>query len=104
MDEYLTLTEAAKLIPGRVPGKRMAVGTIWRWCRRGVRNGIRLKSVLIGQQRFTTRAWLQEFIDALTQAAEPDGREPLHLRTPRQRQTAAERATEELKEMWGKNE
>ena len=102
MHEYLTLTEAAKLIPGRQPGKRMSVGTIWRWCRRGVRNGIRLKSVLIGQQRYTTREWLQEFIDSLTQAAEPDSREPLRLRTPRQRQTAAERATEELKKMWGK--
>ena len=100
MDGYLTLTEAAKLIPGRVPGKRMAVGTVWRWCRRGVRNGIRLKSVLIGQQRYTTREWLQEFIDAVTQAAEPDGHEALRLRTPRQRRTAAEQATEELKKMW----
>jgi Protein of unknown function (DUF1580) len=104
MHEYLTLTEAAKLIPGRQPGKRMAVGTIWRWCKRGVRDGIRLKSVLIGQQRYTTREWLQEFIDALTQAAEPDGNEPLRLRTPRQRRTAAEQATEELKKMWGQKQ
>ena len=101
MDDYLTLAEAAKLVPSRKNGKRIFVGTIWRWCKRGVRNGIRLKSVLIGQQRYTTRAWLQEFTDAVTQAAEPCGTEAIHIRTPRQRRTAAEQATEELKKMWG---
>jgi hypothetical protein len=100
-EDYLTLTEAAKLIPGREPGKRISVGTIWRWCKRGVRNGIRLQSVLIGQQRYTTKLWLQEFIDAVTKTAEPVGNEPPHSRTPRQRQAAAERATEELKKLWG---
>ena len=102
MHDYLTLTEAAKLIPGRRPGKRISVGTLWRWCNRGVQNGMRLRSVLIGQQRYTTREWLQEFIDAVTQAAEPEGRKTPHFRTPCQRQKAADQAAEELKKVWEK--
>src|SRR5437016_1510804 len=52
--DVLTLAEAAALIPGRTPGKRVYVNTVWRWCRKGVR-GVRLQSVLIGGQRCTTR-------------------------------------------------
>ena len=58
------MTEAAALLPGRKPGKRLYVNTVWRWCMKGLRNGVRLRSVLIGGQRLTTRRWLQEFIQA----------------------------------------
>src|ERR1051325_1987914 len=34
-EQYMTLTEAAKLIPGRRPGKRVSLGTLWRWCMQG---------------------------------------------------------------------
>src|SRR5262245_20383235 len=66
MPPFLPLAEAAKLLPGRRPGKRISVGTLWRWCQRGFRHGVRLKSVLIGGQRCTTREWLQDFIKALS--------------------------------------
>lgn len=98
--EGMTLVEAARLLPGRRPGKRISVDTLWRWCVRGLGNGIRLKSVLVGGQRLTTRTWLQEFIEARTQAAEPEDRPPLRLRTTSQRQRDSQRAAEELKAMW----
>jgi len=59
-DEYITLTQAAKLTPGRP-----STNCLWRWCRRGViaRNGerIRLEHVRIGGKLFTQRRWLEEF-------------------------------------------
>lgn len=99
-EAYLTLTEAAKTIPGRRPGKRVSLGTLWRWCTQGLRNGIRLKSVLVGGQRCTTRQWLQEFIEAMSQASQPETLPCPVPRTPNQRQAASERAAEELKAAW----
>lgn len=99
--EYLTLTEAARLIPGRRPGKRVSLGTLWRWCTQGLRQGIRLKSVLVGGQRCTTRRWVEEFIEAMTQESRPAATDaPVVVRTPTQRQTASERAAAELKAAW----
>jgi hypothetical protein len=99
--EGLTMTEAAALLPGRKPGKRLYVNTVWRWCMKGLRNGARLRSALIGGQRLTTRRWLQEFIQAMSESREAgDASPPPVIRTPRQRQSASERAAEELKAAW----
>jgi hypothetical protein len=100
--EGLTMTEAAALLPGRKPGKRLYVNTVWRWCMKGLRNGVRLRSVLLGGQRLTTRRWLQEFIQAMSESREPGGSSPPVIRTPRQRQSASERAAEELKAAWNR--
>ena len=94
------MSEAAALLPGRKPGKRLYVNTVWRWCVKGLRNGARLRSVLVGGQRLTTRRWLQEFIQAMSEARDPGGCSPPVIRTPRQRQSASERAAEELKAAW----
>jgi hypothetical protein len=93
------MAEAAKLIPGRSPGRRVSVNTIWRWCTRGV-HGVRLRSVLLGGRRCTTRPWLQEFTEVITAAAEPPGPAVPEVRTQRQRRGAAERAAEELRATW----
>ena len=98
------MAEAAALLPGRKPGKRLYVNTVWRWCMRGLRNGVRLRSVLIGGQRLTTRRWLQEFIQAMSESREPGGASPPVIRTPRQRKSAAERAVEEWKAFWKKGD
>ena len=98
-EEGLTLTEAAALLPGRKPGKRLYVNTVWRWCVKGLR-GVRLRSVLVGGQRLTTRRWLREFLQAMNEARDPGGASPPVIRTPRQRQSASERAAEELKAAW----
>lgn len=83
----LTLTEAAKTLPGRP-----SVTTLWRWRTRGVR-GVRLDTCAVGGRRYTSREAIQRFIAATTAAA--DG-EPAPLRTPHERQRAIDRAEREL--------
>ena len=65
--EHLTLTEAAKIAPGRP-----STNCLWRWCRRGVlsRTGerVHLQHVRIGGKLFTTARWLEEFGDRLAEA------------------------------------
>lgn len=65
--DYLTLSQAARQVPGRP-----AAGTLWRWCRRGlkVRDGrhIRLRHVRIGGRLYTTLDWIEEFGRQLAEA------------------------------------
>ncbi|HPM22957.1 MAG TPA: hypothetical protein PLP66_03580 [Phycisphaerae bacterium] len=64
---YITLTEAAKIAPGRP-----STNCVWRWCRRGVksRNGerVRLQHLRIGGMIYTTPGWLEQFGRALADA------------------------------------
>ncbi|MEP0848415.1 MAG: DUF1580 domain-containing protein [Phycisphaerae bacterium] len=66
-DDYITLTEAAKIAPGRP-----STNCIWRWCRRGVlsRGGerVRLQHLRIGGMIYTTARWLEEFGRKLAEA------------------------------------
>ncbi len=59
-DDYLSLTDVAKVTPGRP-----STNCVWRWCRRGVlsRSGerIRLQHVRMGGMIYTTHAWLEKF-------------------------------------------
>lgn len=63
----ITLTEAAKITPGRP-----STNCLWRWCRRGVlsRGGerIRLEHRRIGGKIFTASDWLDEFGRKLAEA------------------------------------
>lgn len=63
-ENYLTVTEAARLIPGRP-----SAHSIWRWCRKGIisRSGCRLflEHVRIGGKIYTTEKWLHEFCSEL---------------------------------------
>ncbi|MFW6062019.1 MAG: DUF1580 domain-containing protein [Planctomycetota bacterium] len=105
--QYITLTEAAKLAPSRP-----SVNCVWRWCRKGVlsRGGqrIRLQHVRIGGKLYTTESWLRQFGQSLADAdasyfqldrkpAAPVPAGP--ARSDRQRQAAVERAERELAEM-----
>ena len=66
-DERITLTEVAKMSPGRP-----TANCVWCWCRRGVlaRNGerVRLEHVRLGGRIFTTRRWVDEFGRGLAEA------------------------------------
>ena len=93
-EKLITLTEAAKLLP-KVNGKRPAICTLWRWCRRGLR-GQFLQYVRVGRKICTTREamlWFFTDLAELDERVEP-GRyaKPASLkRTPitsRQRQRA----------------
>ena len=83
--EYLDLTEAAKLAPGRPH-----VASVWRWCRRGVKvrgsgERVTLQHIRAGGRLYTTAADLERFFQAVSaadaqhfQADEPT---PAHRRT-----------------------
>jgi len=58
-DSYLTLSEAAKRLPGRP-----APATLWRWSREGL-NGIQLRTIRIGRKIHTRRDWLENFFLAV---------------------------------------
>jgi len=53
-EDLITLTEAAKCLP-KVNGKKPAVCTLWRWCRRGLR-GISLDQQ-VSRGSLLSKAW-----------------------------------------------
>jgi hypothetical protein len=65
--QTISLTQAAKLAPGRPSANCM-----WRWARRGVlaRSGqrIKLEHLRVGGKIFTTPAWVREFGQRLAAA------------------------------------
>jgi len=67
-ETLVSLTEATKVLP-RVNGKRPAISTLWRWCRKGLR-GVRLEYVRMGRNIATSREALNRFFNALA-AADP---------------------------------
>ena len=99
--EYLTLNQAAKLIPGRC-GDRISLKSLHRWCRKGLRNGALLRSERVGGSRCTTRPWLEEFFEALTRDSEPEGHPRPVPRTSSGRRASWERAVEELEAAWAR--
>ena len=70
-EELLSLAEAARRLP-KVDGRKIAIPTLWRWCRRGLR-GARLEYVRVGRKICTTREALMRFF---TNLAELDERVP----------------------------
>ena len=86
-EQFLTLTEAAASLPGKVHRN-----TVCRWALQGLK-GIRLESCMLGGRRYTSQKSLQRFADRTTTAA--DGKLTL-FRTSRQRELAIKRADDEL--------
>ncbi len=68
-EQLLSLTEATKVMP-RVNGKRPAISTLWRWCRKGI-NGVHLEYLRLGRNILTTEAALFRFFAALAAADRP---------------------------------
>lgn len=66
-EEHITLSQAAKLAPGRP-----SPNCVWRWCREGVKAAsgqrVRLKHMRFGSRIYTTRQWLSAFGLALAEA------------------------------------
>lgn len=88
------LKDAANQLPNRPH-----VSTLWRWHKRGVR-GIRLETVVIGGQRYTSSEAVQRFVDATTAAHDRGAALPSTPinETLRRRRAAIERAERELAE------
>jgi len=65
-EELLTLAEATKVMP-RINGRRPAICTLWRWCRKGLR-GVHLEYLRIGRNIVTSRRALRRFFADLAAA------------------------------------
>ena len=66
-EKLVSLTEATKVLPS-INGKRPAISTLWRWCRKGLR-GERLEYVRIGRNIATSREALWWYAEADHQRA-----------------------------------
>ena len=91
-ESLLSLTEAAKNLPGRRQGKRPHVSCIYRWTVSGCR-GVVLESIQIGGTRCTSREALARFFAKLTGEPIPPA---AASRTTAQRQRAIAQANAEL--------
>jgi hypothetical protein len=60
-EQFVTLENACKLIPGLRPGKNVNRSTIYRWSDTGVR-GIKLETIQVGGRRMTTHEAIKRFI------------------------------------------
>jgi hypothetical protein len=80
----LTLAEAVIRLP-RIDGKKVAISTLWRWCRKGLR-GVRLDYMRVGRKICITYPALLRFFEelaALDRHTAPSGRPKfLHKRKP----------------------
>lgn len=88
--DYLTLTEAAKITPGRPSN-----AAIWRWATRGIRvrdgSRIHLEHLRMGGQILTTRAWIIDFGRKLAEANERHDMPSTAAKSPR-KPTSRQRA------------
>jgi len=94
---YLTLTEAAKL----VPGSPVYPSTVSRWILRGVRlpdgSRLKLRAIRLGSKWHVTAEWMREFFESHTAAFVPDA--ATRPRTSREQNHAVDRAVAELERM-----
>ena len=94
-EELLSLTQATKVMP-QIKGKRPAISTLWRWCRKGL-NGVCLEYVRVGRKIATSREALNRFFNALAETDErmvspPRPQRPAIRSTSRSRQRAIDEA------------
>jgi hypothetical protein len=97
-ESKISLCEAAALLPGNRPGKRVSFSTVWRWVMRGVlaadgETRVRLEAVRVGAKWVTSHEAIARFSEALT----PDlGGGAATARTPVERKRAASAASKRL--------
>jgi hypothetical protein len=60
--EPMTLPTACQWL-GQHTGRVPATSTMWRWCLKGVRGGIRLECFRVGGTTFVTPAAIQRFLE-----------------------------------------
>jgi len=88
-ETIVSLTEATKILP-RVNGKRPAISTLWRWCRKGLR-GVHLEYIRVGRNIATSREALNRFFSALADADQPLAQPPSPITRPGRDPTPAVR-------------
>jgi hypothetical protein len=88
LSELFPIAELIGRLPPLPNGRRHATSKIYSWLNLSGTGPKTLRSVVIGRNRYTTDAWLREFIDS---AGKPSSK-----RTPAKRRASSDRAKREL--------
>jgi hypothetical protein len=100
--DLVSLNVARDWLP-RTRGRKISLDTLYRWCQKGLKNGVRLEAVKIGSRWYTTRKWVQDFVKAGKPSLEAGNPAGPSIRTSRQRDRAADWAEKELRRLWKKS-
>lgn len=92
-ETLVLLTEVPKILPKR-KGKAVHLSACYRWMRSGL-SGVRLETVLVGGQRFTSKEALNRFWHRVTAVRDGVPSEKAIIATPKPN---AKQAARELKE------
>jgi hypothetical protein len=93
LENLIPLKEGAKILDRHV-------ATLYRACLKGSGPGRRkLRFVMRGREACTTRAWIAEYLEGLTQDRLVGPGEPASPRTPAARRKAVDRADRELADL-----
>ncbi|MBP7746959.1 MAG: DUF1580 domain-containing protein [Phycisphaerae bacterium] len=65
-EQLFLLTEAPAIIN---PSHPPHIATIWRWAIGGLKGGVRLESIKVGGQRFTSREAIRRFLVRINEPA-----------------------------------
>ena len=65
LENLLSLTAAAEILPRRRGGKNATPSCVYRWAKNGCK-GVILESIQVGGTRCTSREALRRFFDALS--------------------------------------
>ena len=77
-EQVVSLSDAAKLLPGRRQSKRPHISCIYRWTVNGC-SGVVLESIQVGGTRCTSHEALARFMSRLTAAVDkPSAERPLN--------------------------
>lgn len=87
-NSLIRLSESVDVV-GRIAGERFHIATIHRWASRGI-FGVRLRTKQIGAHRKTCEAWINQFFDDVSVAAEAKRGVVDTVDRPDSRVTAAE--------------
>lgn len=88
LDEHPARDELVPLVTAKIPGDPHRT-TRFRWGKDGVRRGetsITLKTVSVGGRRFTTLAWIDDFIAECSGVTAPSAGTPTARANQRRRQ------------------
>jgi hypothetical protein len=64
---YYSLSDAVRKIPRKGSGRKVSIGSVERWARKGIR-GVRLKTIKAGGMRCTSDEWLLEFFESIARS------------------------------------
>jgi hypothetical protein len=105
-EQWLSLSQAARLFPPARRGRPVSASCVWRWCKRGVTTAdgrrVHLEVLRCVNRFITTEAAVRRFLSAMQPGATigvpdaPPGRVP---RTPGQRARADAQAADKLQKL-----